>query len=88
MSVIRHLVARQSAAFDIPLDTLTPQQQAANYAGGILTLVGILFTLSAIIVLLRVYVRARIVKTFGIDDGIMIFAMVSNFFLVGVKTLI
>ena len=37
-------------------------------------------TLSSIAVILRCYVRLRIVKAFGWDDGVMIVAMVSFLF--------
>lgn len=51
----------------------------------ILGITGSFFTLAAIVVLLRCYVRLRLLKTFGADDYVMLLAMVGQILLFAVK---
>ncbi|KAF2186463.1 hypothetical protein K469DRAFT_630246 [Zopfia rhizophila CBS 207.26] len=55
---------------------LTAEQIAYTNADEILSITGSFFAAAAIVVLLRIYVRAFMLKVFGIDDWIMLFAMV------------
>ena len=64
----------------LPLGLLTPEQIAFNKAGEIRTIAGILFAVAMIVVLLRFYVRIRIVKAFRKDDWAMLVAMVCHLF--------
>ena len=47
-------------------------------AGGILTIVGFVTALALLAVLLRIYVRAVMLKVFGLDDYLIILAMVAG----------
>lgn len=55
---------------------LTPEQIAYTNAPEILAITGSFFAAAAVVVLLRCYVRLAILKVFGIDDYVMVFAMV------------
>lgn len=58
---ISHLRARQAAA---PMP-LTPENELKNQAPEILAIVGFLYGVALVSVLLRVWVRIRILKAFG-----------------------
>lgn len=57
---------------------LTPEQIAYTNAPEILAITGSFFAAAALVVLLRCYVRLVMLKVFGIDDYIMVVAMVSE----------
>jgi hypothetical protein len=60
---------------------LTPQYIAFTNAPALLAKAGSIFGIAASIVLLRIYVRVRIVKSFGHDDWAIILAIVRKSFL-------
>ncbi|OAL04682.1 hypothetical protein IQ06DRAFT_374056 [Phaeosphaeriaceae sp. SRC1lsM3a] len=70
-----NLLARQTSPMP---PALTPEEIAYTNAPQILGITGSFFTLAAIVVLLRCYVRLRLLKTFGADDYVMLLAMVLN----------
>ncbi|KAH7366586.1 hypothetical protein BKA66DRAFT_470539 [Pyrenochaeta sp. MPI-SDFR-AT-0127] len=72
MDVARHFIRRQTA---VSVESLTPEQIAINKSGSILATVATLFAVTTAVVLLRFYVRIRMVKTFGNDDWAMMFAL-------------
>jgi hypothetical protein len=55
---------------------LTPEEIAFTNAPEILTITGSFFAIAALVVLLRCYVRITMLKVFGIDDYLMVLAMV------------
>lgn len=55
----------------------TPEELAFNVAPRILTITGTFFAIAAMVVLLRCYVRIKMLKVFGGDDYVMLLAMVS-----------
>jgi hypothetical protein len=55
---------------------LTPEQLAFDNSHQILSITGTFFTAALIVVLLRCYVRLAMLKVFGIDDYVMVVAMV------------
>lgn len=57
---------------------LPPDYVDYNNASGIRTIVGFVTALALLTVLLRLYVRAIMLKVVGIDDYLMILAMVSR----------
>lgn len=57
---------------------ITPEDLAFNNAPQILAITGTFFAIAALVVLLRCYVRVAMLKVFGIDDYIMVVAMVSE----------
>ena len=54
----------------------SPEYIAYTNAPEILAITGSFFAVAAVVVLLRCYVRIAMLKVFGIDDYIMVFAMV------------
>lgn len=72
-SGVEYALKRQTA---IGPPILTPEQIAYNNAPEILAITGTFFTAAMIVVLLRFYVRLVMLKLFGIDDYVMVFAMV------------
>ncbi|KAH7406684.1 hypothetical protein DE146DRAFT_399776 [Phaeosphaeria sp. MPI-PUGE-AT-0046c] len=70
-----NLLVRQAPPMPPPL---TPEEVAYTNAPQILGITGSFFTLAAIVVLLRCYVRVKLLKTFGADDCVMLLAMVLN----------
>jgi hypothetical protein len=56
----------------------TPEELAFNNAPHILGITGSFFALATITVLLRCYVRTIMLKIFGIDDWVMLLALVSR----------
>lgn len=61
----------------IPMGSdFTPDEIAYSNAPEILTITGTFFAVAAVVVLLRIYVRIAVLKVFGIDDYVMVFAMV------------
>lgn len=74
MDVARHVIRGRNI---VSIDSLTPEQIAINKSGQILTIVGTFFAVSVTTVLLRFYVRIKMVKTFGKDDWAMMVALVS-----------
>lgn len=58
--------------------SLTPEYMAYSNAQRILSITGTFFTAALIIVLLRCYVRAVMLRVFGKDDYMMVVAMVSR----------
>jgi hypothetical protein len=54
---------------------LTPEYIAYSNAPMLLTQFGTLFGVAAVVVLLRCYVRAVMIKSFGKDDGLMLLAL-------------
>jgi hypothetical protein len=64
---------RQAFAMPPPL---TPEEIAFDNASQILAITGTFFAAAAFVVLLRCYVRISMLKVFGIDDYVMLFAMV------------
>lgn len=56
--------------------TLTPEEMAYTNAPEILAITSTFFAAALLIVLLRCYVRIIMLKVFGIDDYVMVFAMV------------
>jgi hypothetical protein len=59
---------------------LTPEYIDFTNAPILLAKAGSIFGIAASVVLLRIYVRVRVVKSFGQDDWAMILAMVCTFF--------
>lgn len=57
---------------------LPPEYIAYSNADQILSITGTFFAAAAVIVLLRCYVRIAMLKVFGIDDYIMVVAMVCS----------
>ncbi|KAF1846117.1 uncharacterized protein K460DRAFT_239927, partial [Cucurbitaria berberidis CBS 394.84] len=55
---------------------LTPEELAFNNAPQILSITGSFFALAAFVVILRCYVRISMLRVFGTDDYVMLFAMV------------
>jgi hypothetical protein len=56
----------------------TPEVIAFDNSPAILAITGSFFAAAALVVLLRCYVRVSMLKVFGIDDWVMMFAMVSR----------
>lgn len=56
----------------------TPEEIAFDNSPAILAITGSFFAAAAVVVLLRCYVRVCMLKVFGIDDWVMMFAMVSH----------
>lgn len=84
------LLARQQAAGPLPLGVIPPPPGVnANivnpeWNGQILDVVGILFlVLSTLFVVLRLYTRIRIVKNVGLDDYLIVVAVLVNIPFVG-----
>ena len=73
------LIRRQALPLPIPP---TPEEIAYTNAPSILAITGSFFAAAVIVVLLRCYVRIKMLKVFGIDDYIMLFATVSKLLLV------
>jgi hypothetical protein len=70
------LVPRQG--FGGPLPPPPPQEYLdENLAPAMLAVIGPLFGLAMLSCLLRVYVRTVVLKTFGIDDWMIMVSMVS-----------
>jgi hypothetical protein len=63
------------------LDDLSPEYINENNSARIVGVVGFFHVLAFIFVSLRVYVRLRLVRAFGIDDGLIVVAVVSLFHL-------
>lgn len=61
-----------------PMPVLTPEDFAFNNAPEILAITGSFFAAAALVVVLRCYVRIAMLKVVGIDDYIMVVAMVSD----------
>ncbi len=59
-------------AIQIENSTHTADVSLASRGSSILAVVGIFTTLSIALVIARVFVRARVQKAFGFDDGMMI----------------
>lgn len=57
---------------------LTPEDMNYNNAPQILAITGSFFTAAALVVILRCYVRIKMLKVFGVDDYVMLVAMVSG----------
>ena len=57
---------------------LTPEELAFDNSPEILAITGSFFAAAALVVLLRCYVRITMLKVFGIDDWIMLMAMVGK----------
>jgi hypothetical protein len=57
--------------------TFTPEEIAYDNSPQILSITGTFFAAAAIVVLLRCYVRIRVLRVFGIDDWVMLGAMAS-----------
>ena len=74
MSLVREALTPRQNAFPMP----TPEEIAFDNSPQILAITGTFFTMAAIMVLLRCYVRAHMLKVFGIDDYIMVLGMVSE----------
>jgi hypothetical protein len=55
---------------------LTPEYIAYTNASQIMAITSTFFAIALLVVLLRCYVRITMLKVFGIDDWIMVFAMV------------
>ena len=55
---------------------LTPEELAYTNAPEILAISGSFFAVATLVVLLRCYVRLVMLKVFGIDDYVMVVAMV------------
>jgi hypothetical protein len=55
---------------------LTPEFVAYTNATEILSITGPFFAVATVVVILRCYVRMAMLKVFGIDDYMMVFAMV------------
>ncbi|KAH7355703.1 hypothetical protein BKA66DRAFT_597566 [Pyrenochaeta sp. MPI-SDFR-AT-0127] len=55
---------------------LTPEEANYNNAPQILSITGSFFAAAASVVILRCYVRIKLLKVFGVDDYVMLFAMV------------
>lgn len=60
---------------------LPPEYIAYTNSPALLTKAGSIFGIAASVVLLRIYVRVRVLKSFEKDDWAMILAMVRTFFL-------
>jgi hypothetical protein len=56
---------------------LTPEYVAFTNAPHLLAMAGSAFSIAAAVVLLRIYVRILVVKSFGRDDWAMVVALVS-----------
>lgn len=56
---------------------LTPEHIAFTNAPTLLAEAGSVFGVAAVVVLLRIYVRVRVVRSFGTDDWTMVLAIVS-----------
>ena len=61
---------------DVP--HLTPEYIAFTSAPALLAKAGSIFGIATSVVLLRIYVRVHILKSFGQDDWAMVLAMVSK----------
>jgi len=57
---------------------LTPEYIAYTNAPQIMAIASSFFAIALFVVMLRCYVRITMLKVFGIDDWIMVFAMVGN----------
>ena len=57
---------------------LPPSYIDYSNANGILTIVGFVTALALVTVILRIYVRTAILKVVGLDDYLMVLAMVSK----------
>jgi len=62
-----------------PMPEYSPEYLAYNNKAQILSITGVFYSLALFVVLVRCYVRVAMLKVFGIDDWIMVFAMVSRF---------
>lgn len=73
MSLARDaLIRRQNSA------PPTPEEIAFDKSSQLLAITGTFFTLAALIVILRCYVRISMLRVFGTDDYTMVLAMVSE----------
>jgi hypothetical protein len=59
-----------------PPPPITPEEITYDNSPQILAITGTFFAAAAIVVLLRCYVRIRVLRVFGIDDWVMLGAMV------------
>jgi hypothetical protein len=57
---------------------LTPDYVAFTNAPHLLAMAGSAFSIAAVVVILRIYVRILVVKSFGRDDWAMVVALVSS----------
>lgn len=59
------------------LDDLSPEEINANNSARIVGVVGFFHVLAFVFVVLRVYVRVKLVRAFGIDDALIVVVIVS-----------
>ena len=65
---------------DVPnISDFPPEYVNESNAGRIIALVGVFHFIALIFVVLRVYVRLFMVRAFGVDDGLIIVAVVSAY---------